>query len=84
MSCVLNHVKLEEKGWPKHYSDFHSMQRQFLPSLLFMNVNGFPQEVREDKFGLLGLKISCFHGYLIMYSPNLIQLQQTDSVCEVG
>lgn len=80
----LNYIKFEETGWPKHCSDSHSMQSQFLPSLLLMKVNGFPQEVNEDKFGFLGLKIPCFHGYLIMYSLNLIQLQQTESVHEVG
>lgn len=79
--CVLNHAKLDEKGSPKRCSDFHSMQSQFLPSFPLMKINSFPQEVNEDKLGFLGLRIPCFHGYLIMY---LIQLQQTESVHEIG
>lgn len=56
ISCVFNHVKLEERDWPKQCSDFHNMQSQFLLSLLFMKAPRFPQEVNEHKFGFLGLK----------------------------
>lgn len=49
------------------------MQNQFQLSFLLMKVNGFPQEVNEDKSGYLGLKNTLFSW---LSALNLFQLQQ--------